>query len=118
MSSSIARRPTLLRHQFFAFAALSLQIWRRRPLREMRSLRLLTTEENQAAWRDLLKVLAHTGSRPPDQACVPVRAVDSSLRTLRRRPDGQVVVKVKPDGYKAHSAAMLSVHKDACRLDG
>ena len=53
-----------MRHQFFAFAALSLQIWRRRPLREMRSLRLLTTEENQAAWRDLLKVLARTGSRP------------------------------------------------------
>jgi NADPH:quinone reductase-like Zn-dependent oxidoreductase len=98
MSSADRKAVNAIAPQFYAFVARSPHIWRREPLYEMRSLRLQTTEENQAAWRDLLKALARTGSRPLIEHVFPFEQLTQVFERLAGGPMGKVVVKVKPEG--------------------
>jgi hypothetical protein len=83
----------------------------------MRSLRLPTTEENQAAWRGLLKVLAHTGSRPLMKHVFPFEQLTQAFNAWpgarwASSREGQA------PRLKAHSAGTVSVQRNACRLGG
>ena len=57
-----------------------------------------TPEENHTAWRELLKVLARTRSRPLIEHVFPFEQLTQAFERLAGGPMGKVVVKVKPQG--------------------
>lgn len=55
-----------------------------------------TPEENHAAWRDLLEILARSGARPLIDRVFPFEQLPQAFEHLAGGPMGKVVVQVKP----------------------
>jgi NADPH:quinone reductase-like Zn-dependent oxidoreductase len=55
-----------------------------------------TPEENHAAWRDLLQLLARSGARPVVDRVFPVEQLPHAFERLSVGPMGKVVLRVKP----------------------
>jgi NADPH:quinone reductase-like Zn-dependent oxidoreductase len=55
-----------------------------------------TPEENHAAWRDLLQLLARSGARPVVDRVFPFEQLPQAFERLSGGPMGKVVLRVKP----------------------
>ena len=55
-----------------------------------------TSEENHAAWRDLLQLLVHSGARPLIDRVFLFEQLPQAFERLAGGPMGKVVVRVKP----------------------
>ena len=55
-----------------------------------------TPEESQAAWQELLKVMARTGARPLVDRIFPFEQLPQAFERLAEGPMGKVLINVKP----------------------
>ncbi len=55
-----------------------------------------TPEENHAAWRELVAIMARSGARPQVDSVFPFAQLPQAFERLAGGPMGKVVVKVKP----------------------